>query len=330
MTFKAVARKMDESLGGHLSELVHRYREVSDYEKWRLQFQVDRLKRWWNFVGHHFPVQDHTSVVRNLKADGFATIIGAVDPAPLAKIRDEAEEHFNSASNLNPVSNDSLRVDGDRASPDVFLSEDDLAKGEEYLRHRTNNISLKEPLVHCPSVAHVALDNLLIDVAAGYLGCIPAIGGVNLRKSYANDLCDFDTNYFHSDPNSPKFLKFFFYLNNVDENGGPFCYVRGSHRRKFPGWRRKYRWTFEEMVDTYGRGSIRDLTAKVGDLIVADTTGFHRGTKVRTTDRMMLTVNYVVHIEFRGKQKPFQLSSCDYEYLSAKQRAATSFLEVIR
>ena len=31
-------------------------------------------------------------------------------------------------------------------------------------------------------------------------------------------------------------MKFFLYLNDVDEDGGPFCIVKGSFKNKFEGW----------------------------------------------------------------------------------------------
>jgi len=134
-----------------------------------------------------------------------------------------------------------------------------------------------------------------------------------------------DTNYFHSDPNSPRFVKAFFYLNDVDAAGGPFCFVRGSTTRKFRGWRSKYRWTEEEIIAAYGRESLVSITASVGDLILADTTGFHRGTKVTSRDRSMLTLDYLVH----SGQSRFRITTSALQALSPKQKVAAELLEVI-
>jgi hypothetical protein len=65
----------------------------------------------------------------------------------------------------------------------------------------------------------------------------------------------------------------------------------------------------------------------VGDVIIADTTGFHRGTKVRSRDRSMLTINYLLHPEDWGKAR-FKIAARDYERLSPKQKVAADFLDV--
>ncbi len=303
-------------------EAITRQREVD-------RFNGDRgirRKRYKHFNGFR---KVDSSIIRSLNKHGFAIIKDAIDKKLLLRIKFEFEEHLNNGTCLNTISKDSARVLGDTNASTVFLKGDELLKGQDYFRQHTNYVSVNDPLLNYPSTIKAAFAECLIDIATLYLKCIPAIGSLNLRKSFANNLPEFDTLYFHSDLNSPKFLKFFFYLNDVDENGGPFCYVKGSHKKKFRGWKRKYRWTFEEICTIYGKERIINLTADLGDLIVANTTGFHRGTKVRTNDRVMLTVDYVIQEEFGGKSPRFKLLRADYESLSSKQKAAADFLEVV-
>ena len=84
------------------------------------------------------------------------------------------------------------------------------------------------------------------------------------------------------------------------------------------------------MIAIYGESSIVSLTANVGDLIVADTTGFHRGTKASSNDRSMLTVNYIIQPEFQGKSSRFKIDYAYYKRLTLKQKAAADFLEVVK
>jgi hypothetical protein len=266
-------------------------------------------------------------VAERLHRDGYAILRGVGDKEVLAEVKRELERELDAGAHLW-ASEDAVRAPGDLSAPPVWMGPEELARGQDYLRRHTNFVTVTDCLVTCPSIIKAAFDDLLIDIASAYLGCIAGVGTLNLRKSYVNDLADFDTLYFHSDTNSPRFVKFFYYLNDVDENGGPFCYVRGSHRKRFRGWRRKHRWTSDEIEAVYGKENILYLTANVGDVIVADTTGFHRGTKVRSRDRSMLTVNYVVHAEDWGKAR-YKIAARDYERLSARQKAVADFLDVI-
>ncbi|MGQ0551252.1 MAG: phytanoyl-CoA dioxygenase family protein [Armatimonadota bacterium] len=325
-TLKMVNRRLGNparALGGAREAIEPRVR--------MMMFERDRRARSSKYADVGIDFRPNPDVVQQIERDGYAVVRNAMSREILTEIRREMEAHLDSGTSLLRISKDSARARGDRAAPTVYLTPDEQRLGQEYFRKHTNYVAIANPLVACPAVVEVAFHSMLADMAQTYLGCVPAIGGMNLRKSYANDIPEFDTLFFHVDPNSPKFLKFFFYLIDVDINGGPFCFVRGSHRQRFRGWSGKGRWTPEEIERVYGKDNIIYLTANVGDMIVADTNGFHRGTKVVSRDRMMLTVDYVIHEEFYGAQdrELFQLPSSVYQAMSARERALADFLKVI-
>lgn len=335
MNLRRGVKELDQGLGAPVAKLVRNSRamrgalsELVSTRRNTLRFRRELAKRVRRYKDSGFVLDPHTSIVEKLNQDGFAVVKGAFDPSILLRIKEELERHLDKGSCLTRISRDSSRIDGDRGAPTTYLDQSEVAQGQSYFRQHTNYVSVARPLINCPSTVAAAFDERLIDIAAGYLNCIPSLGGINLRKSFVNDLPEFDTLYFHSDENSPKFIKFFFYLNEVDEDGGPFCYVRGSNRRKFSGWTSKYRWSFDEIAARYGADKIVNLTGTVGDLIMADTTGFHRGTKVRSHDRSMLTVDYVVHPEYWDTHASFKIDTESYERFSAKQKAAADFLTV--
>jgi len=158
--------------------------------------------------------------------------------------------------------------------------------------------TIDQPLLNVESLWDVAFHDDLVVLAANYFGCLPYFGTCNLRKSFVNNLKEDHTQIYHQDPNSPQFIKMFLYLNDVDDNGGPFCIVEGSHRNKFEGCYDKYRWDTDEINSIYGEDKVKYLTANVGDLIIANTTAFHRGTKPYSSDRTMITLDWVLHPEF--------------------------------
>ena len=324
MTIRETIQQLDEKLGFPLTSVIEKARERKRFDR----FEQDRAQRRQRYPASSSPDGTRT-LVEQLNRDGFAIISNAVPVSAIQAVRRELEERLDTGTGLLPVSDDARRNAGDRGAASKFLSAEELARGQSLLRERTNYAAVSDPFLTCPSSIPLAFDQRLIDISNAYLQCTPAIGGLNLRKSYRNELPEFDTLYFHVDPNSPKFLKFFFYLNDVDTAGGPFCYVRGSHRRRFAGWNRKYRWELDEIAPVYGTENVLLLTAKAGDIIIADTNGFHRGTKITGQDRGMLTVDYVIHQEFEGAQKPFKLRRSDFERLTPSQRPAADFLDIV-
>ncbi|MSR05460.1 MAG: hypothetical protein EXR93_00100 [Gemmatimonadetes bacterium] len=320
---------MNKKLGNPL-RVLSGVREIMEPRMRMRAFNRDRRTRTSRYARAGFGFQDQSAVAATIERDGCSILPGAFDTRVLLEIRQQVERHLDAGTSLKPASKDSARARGDRSAPTVFFAPDEMRKGQQFFRQHTNYVSIADPLVSCPAVSKVAFHPLMIDIARAYLDCVPALGGLNLRKSYSNDLPEFDTLFFHVDKNSQRFLKFFFYLNDVDMDGGPFCYVRGSLRRRFGGWMSKGRWTLEEMEREYGKDSVAYLTAKVGDVLMADTNGFHRGTKIRGADRTMLTLDYVVHEEFEGTgDKQFGLPRSVYDSLGARERAVADFLQVV-
>ena len=242
-----------------------------------------------------YPVvtKKYKNIINTLNTDGFCVVKNAVDPALLQQLKKEFDNQAATNENL-----------------------------KEHNEHFT---VVDQALVNCPTVKDFAFSGLVTDIASEYFGCLPALGTFNLRKSYVNTVNPVKHQIFHSDPNSIKFIKFFFYLNDVDIDGGPFCIVKGSLYRKFSGWLDKYRWTEQEMKAIYGEDSIHYLTANVGDMIVANTTCFHRGVPPIKQDRTMLTLNYVVHPE-DWKEPTFQIKKDDYENLPDNVRPVADYL----
>lgn len=336
MSIRNAVKQLDQALGSPVSGLMGRYRdrrtdqalEAEGQAAWHA-WEADRCARRERYPAFDLSAAPWCATLEALQRDGLAVLPGAADLGVLSRIRAEMEAHLDAGTCLSRISRDTTRIPGDLRPATDFLSEEETRRGQSYFRTLTNYASIQEALVQCPSVAQLALDERLIAISAAYLECPPALGTLNLRKSFVNDVAAFDTLHFHSDGNSVKFLKFFFYLNDVDERGGPFCYVRGSHRERFDGWRRKYRWTHEEIAAAYGEDRMVYLTGNVGDIIVADTTGFHRGTKVQSADRRMLTVDYAIHPEFGNAAQTAQLRRADYDALSERQKVAADLLHLV-
>jgi hypothetical protein len=173
-----------------------------------------------------------------------------------------------------------------------LLGQSDLSQTEA--RSKELFMSVANPLYNIPEVADILFDDRIVNIAKCYFKSMPAVGTLNLRKSFANNLPDAQTTIFHCDKNSPYMLKFFLYLEDVDLiEDGPFTYVEGSAYEKPRNWMDSHRVPDETIENLYGKEKIKCLTAKKGDVLTAITTGYHKGQKVLSKDRTMLTLNFV-------------------------------------
>ena len=200
---------------------------------------------------------------------------------------------------------------------------------------RTNQLYIQvlQPFLNVPEILPFVFNDFIIDIAGAYLDCMPVLSTCNLRKSFVTNLPAGGTQIYHSDPNSPRFLKFFVYLNDVDINGGPFCYVEGSHTKKFEingyNWNQQYNWELNDIHQIYGEDKVKYLTAKKGDLLIADTNGWHRGTKPIDSERTMLTLDYACHPEFFDVNQTFQMRKTDFDTLDSKYKPLCDYLKLI-
>lgn len=98
--------------------------------------------------------------------------------------------------------------------------------------------------------------------------------------------------FYHFDIDRIKFIKFFFYLTDVDADTGPHCFVAKSHRRKPRELRRGSRIADEEIARQYPRNDILEITGPRGTIVAADTTGFHKGKPLVRGERLLLQLQY--------------------------------------
>ena len=215
--------------------------------------------------------------------------------------------------------------------------------------HGGQHSQINQPLLNVTSLNSLATDSRIIAIAASFFKCFPGFGTQNLRYSASENSREFGTCQFHRDFNSPvKILKFFTYLNDVTIDNGPFTYVEGSHRRLPNNWSSKLRWENEEIEFLYGANSVKNLTGRYGDLIIATTNGFHKGLPLESGFRILFTMNFLVHHElsqslsqlpygpgvfYEGEQSPyskrFKISKEFYEQLSDDKKPLYDFMEKV-
>jgi hypothetical protein len=145
----------------------------------------------------------------------------------------------------------------------------------------------------CEAIAKVAYDPLILKVAELYLEAVPVFHGSRIFWSYPPPEAGYQPDFgFHYDIDDYKFLKLFFYLNDVDEGRGPHVIIEGTHRRK--NWFEKLH---RRLTDTQAKylyaGKLRPILGREGEGFFEDTFCYHKG-EIPRKRRLVLEFEYAL------------------------------------
>jgi len=152
----------------------------------------------------------------------------------------------------------------------------------------------------CPAIATLIHDPTLLAIAATYLGVKPVHVSTRLWWSLATQASGHDrrkaAQMFHYDLDDYRFLKFFFYLTDVDDSMGPHICVLGSHRRKrFTHELFRKRFSDTAILQYYDSEKVIKICGNAGFGFVEDTLCFHKGEPPLAGDRLMLQIEYATY-----------------------------------
>jgi len=154
----------------------------------------------------------------------------------------------------------------------------------------------------CPAAEMILNDPLLKWVAGSYLGSLPVSVGTNLWWTFPVDASEEDrdrhAHLYHRDLDDFRFLKFFFYLTNVDKSDGGHIFVLGSHR-KSPAFRFGDRWRIRRYRDSeinqmYGDDEILEVLSPAGAGFAENTLGVHKGLTPKRRSRLLLQFQFAL------------------------------------
>jgi len=143
----------------------------------------------------------------------------------------------------------------------------------------------------------------LLAIAAEFLGTDPVHVGSELLWSFPISATPLQrlqaAQVFHYDLDDYRFIKFFFYLTDVDLDSGPHVCIRGSHKNKkllhqLLGVRCAGKEE-KEIVDCYGAENVLTICGKAGFGFVEDATCFHKATPPCGKDRLLLQIEYAIN-----------------------------------
>jgi hypothetical protein len=151
--------------------------------------------------------------------------------------------------------------------------------------------------VLCPAVKLIEEDPQILEIAAHYLQSKPILQGTNMWWSFATNASAEERSnaaqMYHMDLDDYRFIKFFFYLTDVDEHGGPHVIVKGTHKnKKFAHQLKMQRFSDQEIIANYGSDKITTLCGSAGYGFIEDTLCFHKGYPPSNQDRLVIQVEF--------------------------------------
>jgi len=151
-----------------------------------------------------------------------------------------------------------------------------------------------DSIVNFPVIQKLIFDQSLLAFAQEYLGTKPILDLIAFWWSlpFSGKGKSEAAQMYHFDMDRIKFMKFFFYLTDVDTNTGPHCYVKGSHVELPQSLSRDGRFTDEEIESAYGKDNMIEICGKQGSIIAVDTRGFHKGKELIKDSRLIFQIEF--------------------------------------
>ena len=266
--------------------------------KWIIMFCLARIqifrslgiylsKRSWNRLDEVDSIFKEVNVdlaVEQLRSEGLYEGINIPGDRLL-----EIQEFSQSVSYLGDARNEFS----------FFLHEKDEAE----LRYRQKFITAHHlnPSRQCEAIQKIAEDPKIWQIAAKYLETKPILIETRLWWTFvleeaANESLLLPYS-FHHDIEDYRFIKFMFYLSNVDKYSGSHVCVKGSHNKKrLSDQLSLIRETNEQKIfDYYGTEKIETICGQAGLGFVEDFYCFHKGTLPILKDRLILEVKFAMN-----------------------------------
>lgn len=140
----------------------------------------------------------------------------------------------------------------------------------------------------------------ILSLVTEYFGGAPylsaCVGWWSTSNHVASDSARQNAQMFHFDMDRIKWLKLFFYINNVSEQNGPHIFVEGSHRsgNQPKAIRRKgyQRIPDDEIACFYPPEKVKSIVGPAGTAFLADTRGYHKGLTPVKGERLVFVIEF--------------------------------------
>ena len=174
------------------------------------------------------------------------------------------------------------------------INEDDFNKKcEKLIDEKKNNNLNKKFKIDITNIfdkkilSNLEKKSLMSSIAKKYFKKVAYMNSVSITTDiFISNSLPLNTQIFHRDGDSFFILKFFIYLSKVDENSGPFQYLKSSHVNNDEFSKKK--------LENKSHKNLLTFCGNIGDMIIADTNGYHKGKQILKNGqtRFLLTFMY--------------------------------------
>lgn len=231
---------------------------------------------------------DFKNAVRSMKENGFYIFEKKLDAASVEQIREYAA---TVPCTYNRYDESSGKV--------IPMRRDEGVKNmaQEEVVWPRYDIPL-ETIAGSGKVQELMFDTSILAFAQEYLETKPILDLMAMWWSYpfAGKMKSEAAQMYHFDMDRFKFLKFFFYLTDVDTETGPHCYVRGSHKNLHANIKRDGRYSDELIANAYGSENMLEFVGKAGTIMAVDTIGMHKGKDLVRGNRLAFDLEFANHM----------------------------------
>ena len=302
--------------------------------EFKAQFEQERNNRLARYGRLEAGSMAGSDDIADLRHNGLLLKRGILDRARLLAVGARVDDFVRRLDCLGRLRHHRLELEQERLGTgrgQIFLDPSTITN-EEQLAKECSNVSIRDPYLNLPEIIDLTLDPKIIGTAASYFGCVPVLSYVKVIKTFASGVDAADTQFYHRDSGSYWILKTFIYLNDVDADGGPFCYARTSHSvtrggSQFPD-SIYARFADDDVSRMFGLDNIVECVGDVGDVWFAETIGMHKG-KRPNKPRRIIILTFCVEKEKGFSYNPIKIRAADLVRLSPLQQAVCDELAVV-
>ena len=175
-----------------------------------------------------------------------------------------------------------------------------------------------QPITFDDEVNILVVNNFFYDIAVEYLGSHPRISNIDYWLNIPKHDDPKSSQKWHRDYEDLKLLKVFFYLGDVELGNGPLSFVESSQQfGKFGGvFTRNFPKGVvvedEQINTTFSNDLIKTFTLREGTVVLADTSGLHKGGHCLNNDRFLYTFTYTTFAAISPRNYKFSTDKTFY------------------